>query len=72
MSVLNKFVRPIEMFDVTNKKHREYYAEYMNDNTWGNCPVQLKVPTQVVSLSTYAREQLIQYYVGKEFKKELV
>ena len=72
MCVLNKFVRPIEMFDVYNKKHREHYAEYMKSNSWGNCPVQLKVPTQVVSLSTYAREQLIQYYIEKEFKKELV
>jgi hypothetical protein len=44
----------------------------MKSNSWGNCPVQLKVPTQVVSLSTYAREQLIQYYIDKEFKKELV
>jgi hypothetical protein len=25
-----------------------------------------------VSLSTYAREQLIQYYIDKEFKKELI
>jgi hypothetical protein len=68
MSVLNKFVRPIEMFDVYNKKHREYYAEYMKLNSWGNCPVQLKVPSQIVSLATHAREQLINYYIEKEFK----
>ena len=68
MSVLNRFIRPIEMFDVTNKKHREYYAEYIKSNSWGNCPVQLKVPSQIVSLATYAREQLITYYIEKEFK----
>ena len=68
MSVLNKFIRPIEVFDVTNKKHREHYAEYMKTKTWGNCPVQLKVPSQIVSLATHAREQLINYYITKEFK----
>jgi hypothetical protein len=57
------------MFDVNNKKHREYYFDYMKSNTWGNCPVQLKTPNQVVSLSTHAREQLIQYYINKEFTK---
>ena len=69
MSILDNFVRPIEMFDVNNKKHREYYFDYMKSNTWGNCPVQLKTPNQVVSLSTHAREQLIQYYINKEFTK---
>lgn len=67
--ILDKFVRPIELFDVNNKKHREYYSDYMKTNSWGNCPVQLKVPSQIVSLSTYAREQLIQYYINKEFIK---
>jgi hypothetical protein len=57
------------VFDVNNKKHREYYADYMKTNTWGNCPVRLKVPTQIVSLPTYAREQLIRYYINKEFTK---
>jgi len=69
MSILDSFVRPIEMFDVNNKTHRKYYADYMKTNSWGDCPVQLKVPTQVVSLSTYAREQLIQFYINKEFGK---
>jgi len=69
MSILDNFVRPTEMFDVNNRKHREYYFKYLKTNTWGNCPVQLKVPTQIVSLSTYAREQLIQYYIDKEFGK---
>jgi hypothetical protein len=67
--ILDNFIRPIELFDVNNKKHRQYYAEYLKTNTWGNCPVQLKVPKQIVSLSTYAREQLIQYYIDKEFGK---
>ena len=68
MGILDRFIRPIEIFDVTNKKHREYYAEYMKTKTWGNCPVQLKVPSQIVSLATHAREQLITYYIEKEFK----
>lgn len=69
MSILDSFVRRVEMFDVNNKKHREYYAKYMKTNSWGECPVQLKVPSQVVSLSTYAREQLIKFYINKEFGK---
>jgi len=70
MGILDNFIRPTEIFDVNNRKHREYYSQYLKTNSWSNCPVQLKVPTQIVSLSTYAREQLIQFYINKEFNND--
>jgi hypothetical protein len=68
--ILDKFVRPCETFDVTNKKHREYYAKYMKLNSWGNSPIQMKSPNSSLSLASYAREQLVQYYINKEFKND--
>lgn len=70
MGILQKFVRPVKLFDVNDKKHRKYYAEYLKTNSWGNCPFQLTSPTKLISLSSYAREQLIQYYINKEFNND--
>lgn len=69
MSVLSGFMRPVEKFDANLKKHREYYAEYLKTDSWGSCPFQLQAPNSIVSLSTYAREQLIEFYIKKEFGK---
>jgi len=68
--LLAKFVRPCEVFDASNKKHREYYSQYMATNSWGNCPIQMKSANSSLSLATYAREQLIQYYINKEFNND--
>ena len=68
MSVLDKFKRPTSVFDASNKKHREYYSQFMESNTWGNCPYQLTSADSGISLVAYARNELIKYYMNKEFK----
>jgi hypothetical protein len=68
----SKYVRPTEVFVASNKKHREYYLQYMATNSWGNCPIQLKSADSTLSLATYAREQLIRYYISKEFNNDRI
>jgi hypothetical protein len=67
MTILNKHIRPVETFEASNKKHREYYSQYMATNSWGNCPFQLRSANSSLSLASYAREELIKYYMNKEF-----
>ena len=72
MNKLNNhnYIRPVEVFEASNKKHRQYYLNYMNENSWGKCPVSLKSANSSLSLASYAREQLIRYYINKEFKND--
>jgi hypothetical protein len=69
MTVMNKYGRPFVYFDASNKKHRQYLAEFLKTGKWGNCPVRFMVEdegcTDLVSLML--RKTVI-YYTDKEFK----
>lgn len=69
MSRLEYYSRPLVAFDPTNKEHRGYYAEYLKTRAWGRCPVRFIVPESTGSdLIKTIENELIAYYVGKEFK----
>jgi len=71
MSRLEYYSRPWVAFDVTNKEHRRYYAEYIQFNTWGRCPVRFIVPEEYSNdLPTMIKNKLCEYYVQQEFKGE--
>lgn len=66
---MNKLIlhgRPIIYFDVQNKQHREWFAEFNKTYSWKHCPVRFMVP-EVGDLITMIRQQLIEFYVKKEF-----
>lgn len=68
MSRLEYFSRPLVAFDPYNKDHRRYYAEYLESNGWGSCPVRFLVPEDHGSdLPSMIKNSLIQYYVDREF-----
>jgi hypothetical protein len=76
MNFLINKMRPTEVFDVENRKHRELFAQYVRTNRWDHSPVRFVAnePTQV-DVGTMAR-QVVEYYTKKEFgdkgiKKEL-
>ena len=60
-------VRPLAVFDPSNKKHRALFAQFVRSGRWDHSPVQLVAsePTQI-EVGTMAR-QLIQFYTDKEF-----
>ena len=56
-------------FDPSNRDHRRYYAEFVKYGGWGKCPVRFVVPEDCGSdLPTMIKNQLLDWYVGKEFK----
>jgi hypothetical protein len=76
MNFLKTHMRPTEVFDVQNRKHRELFAEYVRTNRWDHSPVRFVAsePTQV-DVGTMSR-QLLEFYSQREFgdkggKKEL-
>ena len=68
MSRLDYWGRPWTVFDATNKQHRRWFAEFQRTSTWGRCPVRFIVE-QNGELLSLIQQQLIDYYVRKEFKE---
>jgi hypothetical protein len=68
MSRLEFYNRPLVAFDPYNKDHRRYYAEYLEVDGWGRCPVRFICPEDSGSdLPSMIKNSLIQYYVDREF-----
>jgi hypothetical protein len=71
MSRLAYYSRPWVAFDVENKEHRRYYAEFVKFQTWGRCPVRFLVTDEHgMDLPTMIRNKLCEYYVAQEFRRE--
>jgi hypothetical protein len=71
MSRLAYYSRPWVAFDVTNKEHRRYYAEFVKFQTWGRCPVRFIVTDEHgMDLPTMIKNKLCEYYVEQEFRRE--
>lgn len=67
MSRLAAAGRPWVVFDVHNKEHRRWYAEFERSGTWGRCPVRFQIDEAHGDLLTMIRNQLVDYYVKREF-----
>ena len=68
MSRLALHSRPYIVFDPANHQHRRWYSEFVQNGTWGRCPVRFIVPDDQGDLITMMQRSLIKFYVNKEFK----
>ena len=69
MSKLEFYSRPLVAFDPSKKEHRRYYYEFVEYGGWGHCPVRFICPeTTGFDLTIMIRNQLIEYYIKKEFE----
>ena len=68
MSRLEYLSRPLVAFDAHNKDHRRYYAEFVQYNGWGRCPVRfICTEEHGQDLVAMIKNSLVQYYVDREF-----
>lgn len=58
--------RPWVMFDPSKRQHREWFAEFVRNRSWTNCPVRFEVDGEPGSVETIKRI-LLEYYSLKEF-----
>ena len=68
MSKLEAFGRPHVEFDVHNKQHRKLFGKFLQTHSWGHSPYRFYV-TGHINPMLAMREQLMQYYIAKEFGK---
>ncbi len=70
MSKLEFFARPWVAFDPKNKDHRRWYYQFIETQSWGYCPVRFICPEDTgLDLTIMIRNQLIEYYIRKEFER---
>ena len=71
MSKLEYYCRPLVAFDAKNKEHRRWYYMFVKNRSWKHCPVRFIVPEASGSnLIKMMEDELILYYVNKEFANE--
>lgn len=71
MSILQVNSRPVIAFDVTNRKHREYYAGFLLKRSWGDCPVCFCLEQGYGDVSSMIENKLTAYYLERELKKRI-
>jgi hypothetical protein len=70
MSKLAFLGRPWVAFDPTNKEHRQWFYEFIENRSWKNCPVRFICPNDVgYDLTIMCRNLLLDYYTKREFHK---
>jgi len=72
MSKLEYFARPLVAFDPRNKDHRKWYAEFLEYQGWGKCPVRFICPDDVgYDLTIMIKNMLVEYYIDREFSQKI-
>lgn len=63
--------RPWVAFDASNKQHRQWFADFERNRTWGKCPVRFIITDDQGDLLTMIQRKLLAYYTNKEFRINL-
>lgn len=68
MSKLELYVRPLAIFDPSNKDHRQYYHNFLATGSWKGCPYRWAILEDVGNIQGTIQIALLKHYMGKEFK----
>lgn len=69
MSKIAQFGRQFEVFDPSNKKHREIFHTVLRYKTWGRSPIRFWVDEEQTSLMEQCQKKMATWYLQKEFGK---
>ena len=61
--------KPVVEFDPSDKKHREYYYNFLVTSSWKDCPVTWHFSRSCANVKGHIDRILLEYYTSKEFKK---
>lgn len=71
MTKLELYVRPLVVFDAYKKEHRQLYFNYLATGSWKGCPYRFAVLDDHGHLIGHIQRELLEYYMGREFKGEV-
>lgn len=69
MSKIAQFGRQFEVFDASNKKHREIFHTALRYKTWGRSPIRFWVDDEQTDLMYQCTRKMAFWYMQKEFGK---
>jgi hypothetical protein len=63
------FCRPWVVFDAGNPDHRRWFGEFLQNRTWGLCPVRFTIGgrEETTSIVGLMLNELVEYYTQQEF-----
>ena len=64
---LEMYGRPKTVFDPSNKKHRQYYMEFLETGSWRLSPVMFIIDDESSSVPDCIQKKIQDYYFKKEF-----
>ena len=59
--------RPFVEFDVNNKKHRKYFARFLQTGSWVDCPVQFVNTDHSGEHLSVMMSKIARFYCKREF-----
>jgi hypothetical protein len=71
MSLLKVRSRPYALFDASDALHRRYYASFLINRSWKECPVQFHTEEGFGDVSSMIENKLTAYYLERELKKHI-
>lgn len=69
MSKIAQFGRHFEVFDPSNKKHRELFHAALKHKTWGRSPIRFWVDDEQTDLMYQCTQKIAHWYMQREFGK---
>lgn len=63
--------RPLILFDASKKEHRQLYFNFLATGSWKGCPYRFAVSNDYGNLVGHMQRELLEYYMGREFKGEV-
>jgi hypothetical protein len=71
MGKLELYVRPLVIFDPSNKEHRQLYWNYLATGSWMDCPYRFAVQDDHGHLMGHIQRLILEWYMTREFKGEV-
>lgn len=66
MSRLECVRRPMVMFDVQNKDHRNAAKQFYRTGSWNGCPWTFAIPDDASNVPAYISRELLLYFFEQE------
>lgn len=69
MSKIAQYGRQFEVFDPSNRKHRELFHSALKYKTWGRSPIRFWVDDEQTDLMYQCTQKMAHWYMQREFGK---
>jgi hypothetical protein len=67
MSKISQVGRSFEVFDPSNRTHREIFHDAVKNRTWGRSPVRFWVDAEQTDLLHQCTQKMAHWYMQQEF-----